>query len=47
MTFSDLVERVKELESEYAPEGERPPELTSDEKRMLADHFDVDPWADR
>lgn len=47
MTFSDLVERVRELEAESPPEGERPPELTKAEKEMLAEHFDVDPWDDR
>lgn len=44
MTFSDLVERVNELESESDPEGERPPDLTMAEKEALVERFDIDPW---
>lgn len=44
MNLSNLEDRVNELESESAPEGERPPELTIAEKRILAERFDVDPW---
>lgn len=38
-----LKRRIADVESDTHTEGERPPELTKEEKEMLDEHFDVDP----
>lgn len=45
--IADLDRRIARLEDDTHTEGERPPELTIEEKEALAERFDVDPWDSR
>lgn len=47
MTFRSLEKRLERLEAATHTDGERPPELSKEEKDILDNCFDVDPWGDR